>query len=319
MWPELNYSEWKPTYDTLHLWVQIVGKLRLCKSPWVNHSWNTTLYLSSRGFTTSAIPLEDRNLTIEMDFIHHRIIFDDSFGKHLEMPLQEESVAAFYERFMEALKKFNVTPTFDPTPNEVPDAIPFMLDRRHGTYNREHAHTCFQVLVRVSNILQEFRSDFVGKSSPVHFFWGSFDLAVTRFSGRRAPEHPGGIPHLRDEIVKEAYSHEVISCGFWPGNDLYPHAAFYTYAYPEPQGFPESKVMPGEAFYSRDLREFILNYADVRQSSDPGTTIREFLNSTYRAAANLAQWDRDLLEVSPHLAHLKEMARSSFGAQATRQ
>lgn len=318
-WPELNYSEWKPTYETLHRWLQIIGKLRLCKSPWVNHSWSTTLYLSSRGLTTSAIPLEDRILTVEMDLIDHKVLIDDSTGKHMELPLMEEPVAAFYHKFIGALEQFDVVPTFDPSPNEVSDAIPFMNDMIHRTYNKEQAHRCFQVMVRVSNILQDFRSDFIGKSSPVHFFWGSFDLAVTRFSGRRAPEHPGGVPHLSDQVVKEAYSHEVISCGFWPGNEAYPQAAFYAYAYPEPQGFAKARVTPAEAYYHKDLKEFILDYSVVRKSTDPAAIIRSFFNSAYRAGSNLANWDRDMLEVSPYLAHMKEHLRSSFADQAIRQ
>lgn len=313
-WPQLNYEEWKPTYETLHRWLQMVGKLRLCKSPWANHSWNTTLYPSSRGLTTSAIPLKDRNLTVEMDFIDHRLVIDDSTGKHHEFALQSESVSSFYHRFMDALKLFDVTPSFDPHPNEVMDATAFADDQSHCTYIREHASTCFQVLVRVSNVLQEFRADYVGKSSPVHFFWGSFDLAVTRFSGRRAPEHPGGIPHLSNNVVRDAYSHEVMSCGFWPGNEMYPKAAFYAYAYPEPEGFAKARILPQDAFYHPDLHEYILDYDKVRSAVNPESILRTFFDSAYRAAANLANWDRELLEVSPYLIKMKEYVRSSESA-----
>lgn len=314
-WPKLEYAEWKPTYETLHRWLQIIGKLRMCKSPWANHSWNTTLYLSSRGLTTSAIPLGDRNLTIELDFFDHKILFTESMGKQITLNLQEESVASFYKRFLGALRELNVQPTFEGTPNEVMDATPFDQDERHCTYNKDQAFTCFQVLVRVSNVLQDFRADFIGKSSPVHFFWGSFDLAVTRFSGRRAPQHPGGIPHLSNEVVREAYSHEVISCGFWPGNDMYPQAAFYAYAYPEPEAFGQARVMPQEAFYHPDLHEYILDYDKVRTASNPQEIIRTFFNSAYREAAFLGSWDRIALEISPELAKLREHSQFNFREQ----
>jgi Family of unknown function (DUF5996) len=319
MWPRLSYTEWKPTYETLHRWLQIVGKLRLSKSPWANHSWNTTLYLTSRGLSTSAIPLVERNLTVDLDFINHKLIIQDSQGKYGEMPLKEETVSSFYRRFIEMTEAFGVKATFEALPNELPDATPFASDMTHGSYHPQHAYNCFQVFVRVSNVFQEWRADFVGKCSPVHFFWGSFDLAVTRFSGRRAPEHPGGIPHLSDEVVKEAYSHEVMSCGFWPGNELYPHAAFYAYTYPEPEGFSLTKITPPKAFYHPGLREYILDYESVRKSIDPAGVIRNFMDSSYLAAANLGRWDRDILEVSPHLMNLKKSAVSYFADQATRQ
>lgn len=318
-WPTLEYSEWKDTYETLHRWVQIVGKLRLCKSPWCNHSWNSTLYVTSRGLSTSAIPLGQRSLTVDFDFHDHQLIFQDSLGKNFVLLLQNETVASFYERFLEALKIMDVEATFDPSPNEVADGTPFAQDTFHQTYNPLHAHQCFQVLVRVNNVFQEFRTDFVGKSSPVHFFWGSFDLAVTRFSGRRAPEHPGGVPHLSNEVVREAYSHEVMSCGFWPGNEMFPHAAFYSYAYPEPERFSRAKVVPPEAYYHQNLHEFILPYETVRTSLEPAATLMSFLESSYRVAANLGNWDRDMLEVSPYLYRLKERVQFSFDDGATRQ
>jgi hypothetical protein len=291
----------------------------MCKSPWANHSWNTTLYLTSRGLTTSNIPLGDRSLNIDIDFIDHRILFNDSTGKQISLELKEESVASFYERFREALDHLDVKPTFEPAPNEVMDATPFYKDEAHCTYNKHQAGIFFQVLTRVSNVLQDFRADFVGKSSPVHFFWGSFDIAVTRFSGRRAPQHPGGIPHLADDVVREAYSHEVISCGFWPGNDMYPHAAFYAYAYPEPQGFSKARVSPAEAYYHPDLHEYLLDYDVVRKSNKPEELIKQFCNSTYKEAAHLGSWDRIALEISPELAKLREHARFSSGDPTIRQ
>lgn len=318
-WPKLEYLEWKATYETLHRWLQIVGKLRLCKSPWANHSWNTTFYVTARGFTTSAIPLGERALTVDFDFIDHQLLFQDSLGKNYVLPLQSESVAAFYSKFLKGLAAMEVEASFSPAPNEVSDATPFAQDIFHATYDRAAAHRCFQVMIRVHNVLQEFRSNFVGKSSPVHFFWGSFDLALTRFSGRKAPEHPGGVPHLSNDVVREAYSHEVMSCGFWPGNEMYPEAAFYAYAYPEPTGFSKAQINPPQAFYHPVLREFILPYEVVRNSADPQKVLMSFLESTYRAAANIGNWDRELLEVSPYLFKLKEISRSSFGGEAIRQ
>jgi hypothetical protein len=318
-WPKLNYSEWRPTYETLHRWLQIVGKLRLCKSPFSNHSWNTTFYVTSRGLTTSAIPLGDRNLTIDFDFLDHQLIFLDSLGKNFVMLLQNETVASFFERFQEGLRIMDVNPTFDPSPNEVMDATPFSEDQTHSTYNPRQAYECWQVLVRVANIMMEFRSEFMGKSSPVHLFWGSFDLAVTRFSGRRAPKHPGGIPHLSDDVVREAYSHEVMSCGFWPGNEMYPEAAFYAYAYPEPHGFSKAQFQVNEAFYHPDLHEFILPYEALRTSPEPRQVLLDFFNSAYRAASNLGNWDKSNLEMGRELLRMRELNQSSSGAEATRQ
>jgi hypothetical protein len=261
----------------------------------------------------------ERNLTIEFDFLNHCLIFQDSLGKESSMELKNESVATFYQSVQENLKVMQVVPTFELTPNEVIDATPFPEDRIHHTYDRLHAYRMWQALVRINNVLQTYRSNFVGKSSPVHFFWGSFDLAVTRFSGRRAPEHPGKIPHLSDAVVREAYSHEVMSCGFWPGNDLFPEAAFYAYAYPEPEHFSKARVTPPEAYYLKELGEFILPYDTVRKSQNPEALLLSFFESSYRAAANYGQWDRDILEVSPQLLRLKEIGRSSFGDEATRQ
>jgi hypothetical protein len=319
LWPVLEYADWKPTYETLHRWVQIIGKLRLSKSPSANHSWNSALYVTSRGLTTSAIPLGERNLTVEFDFLNHCLLFQDSLGKEAIIELKNESVASFYKRVKSTLSDMDISITFDEKPNEVMDATPFIEDTVHRSYERLHANRFWQALVRANNIFEVFRTSFVGKSSPVHFFWGSFDLAITRFSGRRAPEHPGGIPHLSDEVVREAYSHEVMSCGFWPGNEQYPHAAFYAYAYPEPENFSNSKIIPTQAFYNQDLKQFILPYSDVRKSADPSATVMSFLESTYQSAANCGLWDRDTLEVSPQLTRLKEQGQSSFDDAAIKQ
>jgi hypothetical protein len=318
-WPKLEYSADKSTIETLHRWLQIVGKLRLCKAPLTNHSWNTTLYVTSRGLTTSAIPMGDFTLTVDFDFFDHQLNFFDSLGRTHTIKLKNESVAEFYERFKDALKIFEIAASFEESPNEVAEAIPFYKDTTHKTYSPQCAHQLFQAFVRANNVLLEWRADFVGKSSPVHFFWGSFDLACTRFSGRRAPEHPGGIPHLSDAVVREAYSHEVMSVGFWPGNELFPEAAFYAYAYPEPEGFARSKIMPPEAFYHQDMHEFVLPYEKVRTAVNPAATVKAFFDSCYRASANLGSWDRDILEVSPYLMKLREIGRSSFGEQAIRQ
>lgn len=300
-WPSLPYHEWKDTYETLHRWLQIVGKLRLSKTAWTNHSWHSTFYVTSRGLSTSAIPLENRNLTLEFDFIDHKLTFEDSLGKYDEIWLKSESVAAFYKKFLDSLADFNVDITFDPRPNECPDCTPFYEDKIHRTYEIEPVENFYQILVNVNNIFQKFRAEYIGKSSPVHFFWGSFDLAVSRFSGRRAPEHPGIAPHISPEVIKEAYSHEVISSGFWPGNDIYPKAAFYTYIYPEPPRFHDS-IPFSKAFYHGELKEFILPYDEVRKSNDPEDFVMGFLHSTYELAANLANWDRETLEES-HFLH----------------
>lgn len=304
-WPALNYQDWKPTYETLHRWLQIVGKLKMCNSPWLNHSWNSTFFVTARGLTTGAIPLGERILTIEFDFLSHRLLLNDSLGQSFEMLLKNESVSSFYLRFRDVLKSLDVTGEFYEAPNEVSESIPFAEDDVHCTYVPVHAWSAFQVLARVSNVFQEYRADFIGKSSPVHLFWGSFDLAVTRFSGREAPPHPGGIPHLPDRVTREAYSHEVMSVGFWPGNEMYPQAAFYAYAYPEPERFPTIAV-PSGAYYHQDLHEFILDYDVVRLSDSPATLIREFLQVTYYGAADYGQWEREALEHSRPLDALRD-------------
>lgn len=306
-WPSLNYDSWKDTCTTLHLWTQIIGKIRLCKEYWVNHSWTSTLYVTPRGLGTSNVSNGDKSFSIEFDFIKSQLRFLDSSGKIIELPLQSESVAEFYQRVQQALKELEISTNFDARPNELEAALPFSEDTQDRVYEASQAYTFWQVLVRINNVMNEFRSKFVGKSSPVHFFWGSFDLALTRFSGKTAPEHPGGVPHLADKVVKEAYSHEVSSCGFWPGSDAYPNASFYAYAYPEPKGYSTARVEPPEAFYHQDLKEFLLPYNAVQTSQDPAQKLLSFLESTYTAAASHGKWNRPLLEESPYLKTCQEM------------
>lgn len=307
LWPQLDYASWKDTYETLHLWSQIVGKVRLCKEPWANHSWYSTFYVTPRGLGTSAISEGDRNFSIDFDFINHRLIFQVSDGRSLDFALQSEDVASFYRRVMSTLSDFEIETHFSPIANEMVNPTPFFDDTRHRIYDQDQAKEFWQALVPINNILKLFRSRFVGKSSPVHFFWGSFDLAVSRFSGRRAPEHPGGVPQLPNRVAREAYSHEVSSCGFWPGNAVYPHAAFYSYVYPAPEGFSSAKIKGPGAFFHPELREFLMPYNEVRESGDPAEAILDFAQSTYEAAADLGHWDRHALEDS---AYREECVRS---------
>lgn len=241
----------------------------------------------------------DKNFSIEFDFIKHRLEIQVSDGRRFSFPLENENVASFYDKVMGALDELGIETHFQPAPNELEDAAPFAEDTEHNVYVPEHAHACWQIFVPVTNILKKFRARFIGKCSPVHFFWGGFDLALTRFSGRRAPMHPGGVPHLADRVTREAYSHEVSSVGFWPGNDIYPQAAFYSYAYPAPEGYSSAHVKGPGVFYHPKLREFLLPYDEVRNSADPEDTILEFAQSAYEAAADLGRWDRHALEDSP--------------------
>lgn len=295
-WPALPFDAWSETCATLHMWTQIVGKVRLSQSPWVNHSWHVTLYVTPRGLTTSPIPHGTRAFQVDFDLIDHRLTVQASDGGSAGFPLEPQSVADFYARLMEELRRLDLRVNINRKPNEVTDAIRFDQDEIHRDYDREYANRFWRVLVQADRVFKEFRARFVGKCSPVHFFWGGCDLAVTRFSGRIAPEHPGGIPNLPDWVTREAYSHEVSSCGFWPGGGAIPSAAFYSYAYPEPAGFPEARVGPSEAFYSNDLGEFILPYDVVRESQSPEDTLLEFLQTTYEAAADLGGWDRRSIE-----------------------
>jgi hypothetical protein len=298
-WPELPYAAWRDTSATLHLWTQIVGKIRLAQTPWLNHAWHVTLYLTARGLTTSPIPFGPRAAQIEFDFVDHHLRIDTSDGVRWHMPLQAQPVAAFYGTIMAALDDLGLSVVIDEMPSELPDPIRFSADRVHASYDPAFANRFWRVLLQADRVFKAFRTGFIGKCSPVHFFWGSFDLAVTRFSGRPAPLHPGGVPHLADEVVREAYSHEVSSAGFWPGGGAIDYPAFYSYAYPEPEGFRSARVEPSEAFYSNELREFILPYDAVRTAEAPDTALLAFLHTTYAAAADAARWDRAALECQP--------------------
>lgn len=295
-WPALPLNEWIDTYATLHRWTQIVGKVRLTQSLWVNHSWHVTLYVTARGLTTTAIPHENKSFEIEFDFIEHQLVIRTSDNHKRNIPLRPKSVAAFYREVMSALHDLGVPVTIHPRPNELEDATPFPLDEQHASYDADAVNRFWRVLAQVDRVFKSFRARFIGKCSPVHFFWGSFDLAVTRFSGRPAPRHPGGVPNLPDWVAREAYSHEVSSAGFWPGGAGVDHAAFYSYAYPEPAGYKDARVGPADAFYHPTLREFLVPYDAVRTASDPDATLMEFLQSTYEAAANAAKWNQGELE-----------------------
>src|SRR4051812_37332567 len=295
-WPALAYASWRETAEALQLRCQIVGKIRLVQTPWINHSWQVTLYVTARGLTTGPIPHGDRSFQIDFDFIAHTLAIRASNGAERRLPLIAQSTAAFYAAVMRTLDALDLSVAIDRRPNEIADAIPFDRDRRDRPYDGAAAQRFWQVLVATERVFTRFRSGFIGKVSPVHFFWGSFDLAVTRFSGRRAPPHPGGVPALPDAVAREAYSHEVSSAGFWPGGGGVDYAAFYSYAYPAPAGFADAKVRPQAAFFAKELGEFILPYDAVRSARDPKAALMEFLQSTYDAAADLGQWDRKALE-----------------------
>jgi hypothetical protein len=295
-WPELPLAAWRETCETLHLWTQVVGKIRYARSPWLNHSWHVALYVTSRGLTTSPIPDGTRDFQIDFDFVSHALRISTSDGAERQFALSGHSVASFYESVMAALAELGIRVTIDEMPNELPDPIRFSQDSRHATYDADAVRRFFQILVNADRVFKQFRTSFIGKASPVHFFWGSFDLAVTRFSGRRAPKHPGGVPNLPDAVACEAYSHEVSSAGFWPGGGAIDYAAFYSYAYPEPAGYRTVKAQPAAAFFSEALGEFILPYDAVRGDGNPDQALLEFLQSTYEAAANAAKWDREALE-----------------------
>jgi hypothetical protein len=298
LWPALPYRSWRDSAVTLQLWTQIVGKIRLALTPWLNHSWQVPLYVTSRGLGTTPIPSGRESFEIEFDFIAHRLGVRTSQGAERFLALQPQPVSAFYRRLMSLLRELDVAVSIHETPNEVADPIPFPRDDRHSSYDAAAVHAFWRVLLQADRIFKEFRSGFLGKVSPTHFFWGSFDLAVTRFSGRRAPPHPGGVPGLPDAVTREAYSHEVSSAGFWPGNDAFPHAAFYSYAYPAPTGFRDHAVPTG-AYFDDQLGEFILPYEVVRGAADPDGVILDFLAKTYEAAADAGRWDRAQLECLP--------------------
>jgi Family of unknown function (DUF5996) len=297
-WPSLLLDDWAPTRDTLHMWTQIVGKVRLAHSPMVNHWWQVTLYVTSRGLTTLAIPHATEAFDIEFDFIDHRLLIRSSTGVIRTVALEPKSVAEFYSQTMQALDELGLPTHIQSHPNEVDPALPFAEDSEHASYDRRAANLFWCQLLQANRVLSQFRSRFIGKVSPVHFFWGAMDLACTRFSGRSAPRHPGGAPNVGDWVMVEGYSRELSSCGFWPGGG--DEGAFYAYAYPEPAGFADHQVSPAEAHYSKDLGEYVLPYEVVRQASDPDQTLLDFLQDTYEAAAIHAGWDRSALECDPN-------------------
>ncbi|HWM23917.1 MAG TPA: DUF5996 family protein [Chthoniobacterales bacterium] len=328
-WPPLPFQEWKETCATLHMWTQIVGKVRLALTPWTNHSWHVTLYLTARGLTTSPIPFGARVFQIDFDFVDHLLRIQtggtcfrtspDSGGSDAAnesrtcgstslratekvLLLAPKSVSQFYGEVMTSLRELDLPVEINTTPNEVDPAIPFEKNEENSAYDPEYANRFWRVLLQSDRVFKEFRAGFCGKCSPVHFFWGSFDLAVTRFSGRRAPPHPGGVPHLPDAVAREAYSHEVSSLGFWPGNATMPEPIFYSYAYPQPEAFPEAKVEPAAAAYNSQLKEFVLPYEAVRLAPSPDQALLAFARSTYDAASTLGNWDRAaLVEIKPDL------------------
>lgn len=295
-WPDLPYEAWGDTCATLHRFTQIVGKIRLAQSPWTNHSWHTTLYVTARGLTTSPIPYAPRSFQMDFDFIDHTLNVASSDGGRAIVALAGQSVATFYRDVKRAMGELDLHVDIYARPNEVQDAIPFEEDEVHCAYDAEYAGRFWRVLVQADRVFKEFRARFMGKCSPVHYFWGGPDLAVTRFSGRPAPEHPGGFPNLPDWITRDAYCHEVSSCGFWPGGGPGTGPVFYSYAYPEPPGFRDAVVGPAAAFFSAEMGEFLLPYDAVRTSETPDALLLEFLQTTYEAAATAAGWDRDFLE-----------------------
>jgi hypothetical protein len=295
LWPKLPLKQWKDTSETLHMWTQIVGKIRLALTPPVNHWWNVTLYITPRGLTTSAIPYNGRLFQIDFDFISHVLSIETIDGSIKTIPLRSRSVADFYQELMTTLNAIGIPVSIWTTPVEVQDRTPFEKDEKHTTYDPEYAQRFWLILTQASRVFMDFRSRFIGKVSPVHFFWGAFDLAVTRFSGRTAPAHPG-VPNCGIFVMHEAYSHEVSSCGFWPGGGLVDEPAFYSYAYPEPKGFKDYPIQPAEAFYHTGISEFLLPYDVVRTSKSPDKVLLSFLQSTYEASAESAGWDRHALE-----------------------
>jgi hypothetical protein len=290
-WPTLRLDAWKDTYATLHMWTQMVGKVRLKLTPLVNHWWNVPLYVTARGLTTSRIPYGQSAFELWFDFIRHQLVLETSDGIVKTLPLAPRSVAEFYQEFMGMLRSAGIEVRIWRMPVEIANPIPFDEDRVHASYDRASVEKFWRILLSADAVFGQFRSGFIGKSSPVHFFWGSFDLAVTRFSGRRAPERPGA-----DAVTREAYSHEVSSVGFWPGGGDVKDAVFYSYAAPEPQGFKEARVHPGAAYYDKQLGEFLLAYEDVRKAESPTASLLEFCKTTYEAVASLGQWDRSALE-----------------------
>jgi hypothetical protein len=295
-WPDLPLSAWTDTCDTLQLWTQIAGKVRLALTPLINHWWNVTFRVTARGLSAAAIPYRDRTFDIIFDFVNHRLDIETSDGRSESFALKPMAVADFYAEFMQALRRLGIDVHIWTMPSEIENAVPFDRDRTHAQYDAAYAHKFWQALVQSDRVMRDFRARFLGKVSPVHFFWGSFDLAVTRFSGRTAPPPTSVTPHVASWVMAEAYSHEVSSCGFWPGNGGYGRAAFYVYAYPEPVGYGAARLQTAGAFYDQNVGQFILPYDAVRLARDPDTLLLGFLQETYEAAAELAKWDRKALE-----------------------
>ncbi|MDB5734797.1 MAG: hypothetical protein JWP16_1007 [Alphaproteobacteria bacterium] len=295
-WPNLTGLDLKPTTDALHLWSQVVGKVRLMLTPWVNHSWHVPLYLSAVGFGTGLIPAQRRSMEIEFDLLADLLVIRDTLGQVRRVKLEPRSVASFYADTMNALRELGLEVRLDPMPCELTDCVPFHADVILRNYDGDTARSYWRAMIQAQRVFHVFRTRFVGKCSPIHLFWGSFDLAVTRFSGRAAPRHPGGAPHLSDAVAREAYSQEVSSAGFWPGGGNVIGPTFYSYAYPAPSGFGDAMVEPGAAGFNTEMGEFLLSYETVARSPDPDAALLDFLQTTYEAAANLARWDRQILE-----------------------
>jgi hypothetical protein len=295
-WPELSYQKGKPTFDTLHMFTQIVGKIKLATLPWVNHSWHVTLHITPAGLTTHTMPFKNKNFQIDFDFIEHQLRITTDKNESASFGMHGISVAEFYKKIFELLNDLEIHVKINPVPVELANPVPFEEDTIHATYDFGQVTAFHAALLKIQEVFMEFRSGFKGKSSPIHFFWGGFDLALSFFSGRRAPKHAGGVPGMPDWVAEEAYCREVSSAGFWTGNETFPEAAFYCYLYPEPDGYKTAKIQPAGAYYNTTLGEFILPYSEVQQSEDPAELLLEFLKSTYKTGAGLANWDRELLE-----------------------
>ena len=302
-WPRLHYPDLQETLTTVQLWTQIVGKIRLCQMPWTNHSWHVSLYVSPLGLTTGSMPCAQGVFQLEFDFVRHQLLLTTSNNDQASLPLTSGTVSDFYHQLLNQLLAVEIEVDMYARPNEVDPAIPFAEDQHPRVYQPEAMHQVWQALLRIHNVFTDFRAGFVGKCSPVHLFWGAFDLAVTRFSGREAPPHPGGMPNMPLAVMQEAYSHEVSSAGFWPGNDAFPEAAFYSYCYPTPDSFKAQRVLPEAAYFHEDMGEFVLPYEVVRQADEPENMLTQFLQSTYEAAATTGEWNRTALEAD--FSHLK--------------
>lgn len=296
-WPELSYEKGKETYDTLHMWAQIVGKIKLAVVPWLNHSWHITLHITPTGLSTLDMPYKNKHFQIDFDFIDHKLKVITSKGEYREFDLQDISVAEFYNKVIKGLKDLQIDVKINTVPSELENPIPFEKDTFHATYEKQYVRDFHQALIKMKDVFIHFQCDYKGKCSPVHFFWGGFDLAVSRFSGQKAPLHPGGIPNLPDWVAQEAYSHEVASCGFWLGNETLPEPAFYAYMYPAPRDYENIKIKPQGAYYHETLREYILPYKVVQQSTNPEEALSAFINSSYQEAAEMAEWNRSELEI----------------------